>query len=103
MSAEQFAEYVEHIADRRLGQLDLPEQYGTDNPFPWMSTGGQAASVGRVGIRSVPTDSYITVGRPVTHPSAWETRGTRLNGGTFPRVTVRIHAVNGVVLCLFNL
>jgi ribonucleoside-diphosphate reductase beta chain len=37
MSSEQFAEYVEHIADRRLGQLDLPEQYGTDNPFPWMS------------------------------------------------------------------
>ncbi|WP_049935308.1 ribonucleotide-diphosphate reductase subunit beta [Haloplanus natans] len=37
MSSEQFAEYVEHIADRRLGQLDLSEQYGTDNPFPWMS------------------------------------------------------------------
>ncbi|ELY72320.1 ribonucleotide-diphosphate reductase subunit beta [Natrinema pallidum] len=37
MSAEQFAEYVEHIADRRLEQLDLPEQYGTENPFPWMS------------------------------------------------------------------
>jgi ribonucleoside-diphosphate reductase beta chain len=37
MSAEQFAEYVEHVADRRLGQLDLPEQYGTGNPFPWMS------------------------------------------------------------------
>jgi len=37
MSTEQFAEYVEHIADRRLGQLDLPEQYGTDSPFPWMS------------------------------------------------------------------
>jgi ribonucleoside-diphosphate reductase beta chain len=35
--AEQFAEYVEHVADRRLGQLDLPAQYGTDNPFPWMS------------------------------------------------------------------
>jgi len=34
MSAEQFAEYVEHVADRRLDQLDLPEQYGTDNPFP---------------------------------------------------------------------
>jgi len=30
MSAEQFAEDVEHITDRRLGQLDLPEQYGTD-------------------------------------------------------------------------
>jgi len=37
MSTEQFAEYVEHIADRRLGQLDLPKQYGTDSPFPWMS------------------------------------------------------------------
>jgi hypothetical protein len=37
ISAEQFAEYIEHIADRRLGQLDLPEQYGTDNLFPWMS------------------------------------------------------------------
>ncbi|RZH67834.1 ribonucleotide-diphosphate reductase subunit beta [Natrinema altunense] len=37
MSAEQFTEYVEHIADRRLEQLDLPEQYGTENPFPWMS------------------------------------------------------------------
>lgn len=37
MSSEQFAEYVEHIADRRLEQLDLPEEYGTDNPFPWMS------------------------------------------------------------------
>jgi len=33
MGTEQFAEYVEHIADRRLGRLDLPEQYGTDNPF----------------------------------------------------------------------
>jgi ribonucleoside-diphosphate reductase beta chain len=37
MSAEQFAEYVEHVADRRLGQLGLPAQYGTENPFPWMS------------------------------------------------------------------
>jgi ribonucleoside-diphosphate reductase beta chain len=37
MGPEQFAEYVEHVADRRLGQLDLPEQYGTENPFPWMS------------------------------------------------------------------
>jgi ribonucleoside-diphosphate reductase beta chain len=37
MGAEQFAEYVEHIADRRLGQLELSEQYGTENPFPWMS------------------------------------------------------------------
>jgi len=37
MSAEQFEAYVEHVADRRLGQLDLPERYGTSNPFPWMS------------------------------------------------------------------
>ncbi|MFC6974707.1 ribonucleotide-diphosphate reductase subunit beta [Halomicroarcula sp. GCM10025709] len=37
MSPAQFAEYVEYIADRRLGQLDLDPSYGTDNPFPWMS------------------------------------------------------------------
>ncbi|MFC4549735.1 ribonucleotide-diphosphate reductase subunit beta [Halorussus sp. GCM10023401] len=37
MGPEQFAEYVEYVADRRLRQLDLPETYGTDNPFPWMS------------------------------------------------------------------
>ncbi len=37
MSAEAFAEYVEHVADRRLGQLDMDEAYGTANPFPWMS------------------------------------------------------------------
>jgi ribonucleoside-diphosphate reductase beta chain len=37
MSPDQFAEYVEHIADRRLEQLNLPERYGTENPFPWMS------------------------------------------------------------------
>jgi len=37
MGTGKFAEYVEHIADRSLGKLDLPEQYGTDNPFPWMS------------------------------------------------------------------
>ena len=29
--------YVEHIADRRLERIDLPELYGTENPFPWMS------------------------------------------------------------------
>lgn len=37
MSAEQFAAYVEYVADRRLGQLDLPHQYGTPNPFSWLS------------------------------------------------------------------
>lgn len=37
MSADAFVEYVEFVADRRLGQLDLPQQYGTENPFGWMS------------------------------------------------------------------
>ncbi len=37
INAEQFAEYVEYIADRRLKRIDLPEQYNTKNPFPWMS------------------------------------------------------------------
>lgn len=37
MSADQFEDYVEHIADRRLGQLGMPTEYGTQNPFPWMS------------------------------------------------------------------
>ncbi|QCC52196.1 ribonucleotide-diphosphate reductase subunit beta [Halapricum salinum] len=37
MSSEQFAEYVEYVADRRLTQLRMDPIYGTDNPFPWMS------------------------------------------------------------------
>lgn len=37
INAEQFAQYVEYIADRRLERIDLPKQYGTKNPFPWMS------------------------------------------------------------------
>ena len=37
MSSEQFSDYVEYIADRRLTQLDMNPVYGTDNPFPWMS------------------------------------------------------------------
>jgi len=37
MGPEQFAEYVEYVADRRLGQLDMPDEYGTANPFDWMS------------------------------------------------------------------
>ena len=30
-------EYVQYIADRRLERLRLPRQYGSANPFPWMS------------------------------------------------------------------
>jgi ribonucleoside-diphosphate reductase beta chain len=37
INAQQFAEYVEHITDRRLERIDLPKIYGTKNPFPWMS------------------------------------------------------------------
>ena len=37
INAEQFADYVEYIADRRLERIDLPKVYGTKNPFPWMS------------------------------------------------------------------
>jgi ribonucleoside-diphosphate reductase beta chain len=37
INAEQFANYVEYVADRRLDRLGLPKQYNRDNPFPWMS------------------------------------------------------------------
>lgn len=37
MNAENFKQYIEHIADRRLGRIGLPLQYRSANPFPWMS------------------------------------------------------------------
>ncbi len=37
INAEQFSDYVEYIADRRLERIHLPKQYGKENPFPWMS------------------------------------------------------------------
>ncbi len=37
INAEQFSQYVEHIADRRLERIGLSKQYGTANPLPWMS------------------------------------------------------------------
>tara|TARA_Y100000310_G_C20573786_1_gene759421 strand:+ start:279 stop:1274 length:996 start_codon:yes stop_codon:yes gene_type:complete len=37
INAQQFCDYVEHIADRRLLRIDLPVVYGKENPFPWMS------------------------------------------------------------------
>ena len=38
MNAEMFDEYLKFIANRRLSQIGLPEQYpGVENPFPWMS------------------------------------------------------------------
>ncbi|HLK60388.1 MAG TPA: ribonucleotide-diphosphate reductase subunit beta [Chthonomonadaceae bacterium] len=32
-----FRQYVQYIADRRLERIGLPAQYGSSNPFPWMS------------------------------------------------------------------
>lgn len=38
MNAAMMEEYLQFIANRRLAQLGLPEQYiGAQNPFPWMS------------------------------------------------------------------
>lgn len=38
MNADMFEEYLHFIANRRLAQIGLPEQYpGAQNPFPWMS------------------------------------------------------------------
>ncbi len=38
MNAEMFKEYLQFIANRRLAQIGLEEQYpGAQNPFPWMS------------------------------------------------------------------
>ncbi len=37
INADQFATYVEHVADRRLERLGLAKRYHRDNPFPWMS------------------------------------------------------------------
>ena len=28
---------MQHIADRRLERIGLEKQYGSPNPFPWMS------------------------------------------------------------------
>ena len=37
INADQFSEYVEYIADRRLERIHLPKIYNKENPFPWMS------------------------------------------------------------------
>ena len=38
MKAQMMEEYLQFIANRRLAQLGLPEQFqGVTNPFPWMS------------------------------------------------------------------
>lgn len=37
INPEQFCEYVEHIADRRLERIGLPKQFNKENPFSWLS------------------------------------------------------------------
>ena len=37
LNAETIREYVEYIADRRLERINLPKEYGSKNPYPWMS------------------------------------------------------------------
>lgn len=38
LNAAMFKDYLHFIANRRLAQIGLPEQYpGATNPFPWMS------------------------------------------------------------------
>lgn len=38
LNADMFKDYLSYIANRRLAQIGLPEQYsGVTNPFPWMS------------------------------------------------------------------
>lgn len=37
INAEQFCNYVEHMADRRLERLHLPKLFNKENPFPWMA------------------------------------------------------------------
>jgi len=37
MNDDNFKQYIEYIADRRLERINLPAQYHVANPFPWMS------------------------------------------------------------------
>lgn len=37
LNSGMFREYVQHIADRRLERIGLKAEYGSKNPFPWMS------------------------------------------------------------------
>ncbi|AXK60625.1 ribonucleotide-diphosphate reductase subunit beta [Candidatus Chromulinivorax destructor] len=37
ITSQQFVDYVQHIADRRLERIGLQSIYHVENPFPWMS------------------------------------------------------------------
>ena len=37
LNADMFRDYVQHIADRRLERIGMSSEFGSTNPFPWMS------------------------------------------------------------------
>jgi ribonucleoside-diphosphate reductase beta chain len=37
LNAGLFREYVQYIADRRFDRLNMTQEFGSQNPFPWMS------------------------------------------------------------------
>lgn len=37
LNESMFRDYVQYVADRRLERIGLAKQYGSRNPFPWMS------------------------------------------------------------------
>ncbi len=37
LNADGFKSYIEYIGDRRLERVGIPAQFGSQNPFPWMS------------------------------------------------------------------
>ena len=37
LNADMFNEYVQYIADRRFDRLNMPQIFGSNDPFPWMS------------------------------------------------------------------
>ena len=37
LNADHFLDYVQYVADRRMERIGIPAQYGSKNPFPWMS------------------------------------------------------------------
>lgn len=37
LNSSLFREYIQHIADRRFERIGIKAQFGSKNPFPWMS------------------------------------------------------------------
>lgn len=37
LNADMFRNYVQNITDRRLERIGMPAEFGSPNPFPWMS------------------------------------------------------------------